>query len=578
MTAAARASTLRCRLVVLVLLAAGTTIGVRLVSLQVLAHEQLAAASRRQAEQSVEIPGPRGPIVDRRGELLALSLPVSVVAVEPFRLDHGALVALEQAAGRPGRLVGHGDARWRVLRRDCDGPCEQQIRTLIAEGVVPAEAVYWERGHSRSYPHGALAAQTIGFVTHDGRFASGVELAYDDLLRSAARRLVQTRDARLQPIESLAAAGQPTPSALMLTLDIRVQHALERALADALGDFGGSGAQAAVLDPRSGELLAAATLPDFDPNRYGEGPLDRHANAVITAPYEPGSVIKPLVAAALLEAEAVQPGDRVDCEDGSWHSGHRRIRDVARRGLLDLPGVLKVSSNIGIVKFARRLPGARLERQLRAFGLGRRTGIDLPAESPGRLRPAADWRPIDRDSVAFGYSLSATTLQIATAYAALARGGLRPRPRIARAWGSPDGTWHLAPARPAVRAISSAPADAVRGWLVEAVTSEDGTGGRAGLPGYAIAGKTGTAIKVIDGSYAAGRYRASFVGFAPAEDPVAVVAVTIDDPQRGPHGGTVAAPAFAAVMEEILRLQRVPSASDPPALIASAAGRERVRR
>jgi cell division protein FtsI (penicillin-binding protein 3) len=271
-------------------------------------------------------------------------------------------------------------------------------------------------------------------------------------------------------------------------------------------------------------------------------------------------VIKPLVAAALLEHGAHRDGRRVDCEGGRWRTHGRVIRDVKPHEHLTLPQVLAVSSNVGIVKFASALDANELHGTLGRLGLGRETGIDLPAESPGTLRPPRSWRPIDKDTAAFGYSLSATPLQLAVAYAAIANDGLRPVPRLARAFGSPDGRWHPLPTTGPTRAISPRTARTIAAWLVDVVESSDGTGRLGAVRGYRVAGKTGTAQKYVAGEgYDSSRLRATFAGFAPVENPRAVIVISVDEPtEQGTGGGRAAAPSFARVMAETLRLLRVP--------------------
>ncbi|MDH3284176.1 MAG: penicillin-binding transpeptidase domain-containing protein, partial [Acidobacteriota bacterium] len=264
---------------------------------------------------------------------------------------------------------------------------------------------------------------------------------------------------------------------------------------------------------------------------------------------------------ALIDAGSVGPRDAVFCENGTWRIGSRPIRDHRPHGLLTLAQVIEVSSNIGIAKFARRLPPPAFHAALRRLGLGEKTGVDLPAESAGMLRSSDEWKGADHESIAFGHAIAVTVLQLGASYAALSNDGVWVRPRITRAWGSPDGTWHATPPAPTRAALQSETARRVARMMRRVIDGEHGTGRSALVPGVAVAGKTGTAEKVIAGRYDRSRNVTSFAGFAPVDDPSVVVVVSLDEPNIG--GRTAAAttaPVFARVMEETLRLRRVPPA------------------
>ncbi|RMF71830.1 MAG: penicillin-binding protein 2 [Acidobacteria bacterium] len=551
----------RRRLLLVTLLAVGAAIGLRLVRLQVVDHEPLARMARAQAQSVEEIPGPRGDIVDRHGRLLAISTPVRVLAIVPRLVSDRGLRELARASRCGCDLRRHRERAWRIVQRRCDARCVAAVEELVERGIVPRGAVHWERAYKREYPLGELAAQTLGFVTRDPGALEGLELAYNDLLRSPARRIVLVRDAKNQGV---AVLGGPrtdrAPAALMLTLDVRIQRVLERALDSAMARHGAESGAGVVLDPRSGDLLALASRPAFDPNRYWKARDEALLNRPLRGEFEPGSVIKPLVAAALVEGGFYRPGRRVDCEHGAWRTRGRTIHDVHGWGALTLPEVLAVSSNIGITKFARPLPDTALYGHLAALGLGRRTGVDLQGESPGRLPRPGRVARIDRDSNAFGYSLSVTPLQLAVAYATIAADGLRPVPHLARAVRRDGDRWAPLPVPAPQRALSPSTAALLRRWLVGVVEDRHGTGSRARVPGFRVAGKTGTAWHHDPerGGYDRDRLHATFAGFAPAEQPRVVVVVSLLVPRRSNEGGgTVAAPVFAEVMGETLRLLRV---------------------
>jgi cell division protein FtsI (penicillin-binding protein 3) len=279
--------------------------------------------------------------------------------------------------------------------------------------------------------------------------------------------------------------------------------------------------------------------------------------------------MKPFTAAALVETGSVRGTESVYCEQGRWRiSRSRTLCDVAKHGTLTLPEVIQVSSNIGIVKFSRRLGAEDMYRTLAGLGFGQKSGIDLPLESPGVLRAASRWSGSDKDSIAFGHSLSVTPLQLASAVGTIANGGVRVRPRVARAFGGP-GSWQPYVGTAPETVMSRETAATITRWMRRVVEEERATGHRAAIPGYTIAGKTGTAEKLTNGHFDKGKNIASFVGFAPATDPAAVVVISLDEPHLvGRTGGVVAAPVFAKVMGETLRLLRVaPDRPDDPALL-----------
>ncbi len=551
----------RGRIVLAALLLAGILLIARLVELQVVRHDLLYARAKRQLQDVVEIPGPRGNIYDRDEQLLATSVAVEVLAVEPRKVNPNILGAIETAAGAErGRLTERADARWVIVRRDCDSATRAAVQRLIDKGLVPTDAIWWEPGFERSYPLGMRAAHVLGYISLDGERAEGVERYYDRMLRTSGTSVSLTMDARRNRVDVDGAGPDADEGlALMLTIDVRIQAALEAALAEAVAVNGAKAAQGVVLDPRTGEVLALAVAPDYDPNDYGVVPLERHRNWPIELPFEPGSVMKPFTAAALVDSGSVRGTESVYCEMGRWRaSKSRTLSDVAKHGSLTLPEVIQVSSNIGIVKFSRRLSAGELYRTLAGLGFGQKSGIDLPLESPGVLHAASRWTGTDKDSIAFGHSLSVTPLQLASAVGTIANGGVRVRPRVARAFGGP-GSWQPYVGTVPETVLSREVAATITRWMRRVVEEERATGHRAAIPGYTIAGKTGTAEKLTNGRFDKGKNIASFVGFAPATAPAAVVVISLDEPHLvGRTGGVVAAPVFARVMGETLRLLRVP--------------------
>lgn len=551
----------RRRLVSFSLLLAAVVVAWRLFGLQVTHHEALALRAQAQTESVITIPGPRGDIVDRSGErFLAYSVPVWVLATEPSRLSRTALAALEKRAGAaPNRLTARASHAWLEVRRDCDDRCRAEVESLARSGLVPADALHWSRGFKRVYPHPGRASQVLGFVNLDGTVREGLERVYDDGLRSRSNRLLRLNDAKQRALDHLA--GEATPPAvatLELALDLRLQIVLEDELQVAVARTGARGGRGIVLDPKTGDVLAMAGWPSYDSNRFGKATGEQRRNPTISLAAEPGSVMKPFTAAALVETGLYRAGAVVDCERGAWVRPKRTIHDTHPHGVLSLPEVIEVSSNIGIVKFSQRLDAEPFHRVLSALGFGRKSGIDLPAEAAGDMKGASEWSTFDRDSIAFGHAITATTLQIALATATLANGGLRVTPRVARAWIHPDGRReeieHPAP----TRAVSPSTSWLLRQFMRRVVEEQHGTGKSAAVEGFFVAGKTGTAELVVDGRYSKHENLSSFVGFAPVDDPAAVVVISLEAPRIGSRtGGATAGPSFATVMAEVLRLRRI---------------------
>jgi cell division protein FtsI (penicillin-binding protein 3) len=549
----------RRRVISLGILFGTVLIGWRLYDLQISHHQVLRARAQSQTESSITIPGPRGEIVDRFGLELAASLPVWVLATEPARLNQTALIALERATGTPGRLTKRRQHAWLEVRRDCDDACRRKVEDLVHSGTIDAQHLHWSRGFARRYPAGGRASHVLGYCNLDGSQLAGIERVYDARLRSQATRVLRRTDALQRTLEHVA--GELTPPAmptLRLTLDTRLQVVLGEALSRAVENHGAKGGRGVILDVRGGDVLAMASNPGYDANLFHKVSDRERLNGSISLASEPGSVMKPFTAVAILEGKAYRSGSSVHCEMGQWKKGQRLIRDTHRYGILTLPEVIEVSSNIGIVKFAQPLSSASFHRSLTALGFGSKTGIDLPAESSGLLPKVADWSTVTRDSIAFGHNLTSTTLQLAVAMAAIANGGTRVTPRLGEAWILPDGSVEAIDRPEPKPLLDRSAAITVRHWLRRVVEEEHGTGKRAQVEGYFVAGKTGTAELVIDGRYSKTENLSSFVGFAPVDDPVAVVVISIESPRLGGRtGGVAAAPAFSEVMSEVLRLHRI---------------------
>lgn len=498
----------------------------------------------------------RGPIVDRNGMPLALTVEVDSVFANPseVRDPEGAATRLAPVLGLDARQLAlrlRRDARFVWLKRLVTPAEAQAVRALGLEGVQTT------REPRRFYPGRQLAGHLVGFVGYDSRGLDGLEHEYDAVLRSEPRVLRGVRDARGRLVfsEGLGQIEVPQGQRVELAIDRTIQYIAEQELEAALAAFEGRAASAVVMDPHTGEVLALANAPVFDPNRYAEADAEARRNRAITDRYEPGSTLKMFTIAALLDAGLVGPEEQVYCEDGFYLIGDYKIRDAHRNGWLSLTQCLQRSSNVCLAKLAGVLGRQRLYEALRRFGFGERTGIPVPGETSGLLRHYSKWYEVDLAAISFGQGISVSNLQLATAVSALANGGTLMRPIVVRRVIGADGRL-VAEYPPTVRrrVVSERTARLLASMLIS-VTEEGGTGTEAAIAGFDVAGKTGTAQKadLHGGGYAEGKWTASFVGFVPAEDPRLVISVAVDEPLVNHYGGIVAAPVFRRIAERSLR-------------------------
>jgi cell division protein FtsI (penicillin-binding protein 3) len=524
-------------------------LGARAVHLTVLQGEALKQRATRQQQQAVPMTAQRGSIVDRYGEPLALSRETAAVYLRPREWAAGpdTVKAVARLLDMPQdtvlqRVAAPAPFVW--LRRQV--PLERWAE--IADMKLPG--IGSEPARERVYPHGALAGQVLGFTGIDGHGLEGIERALDAELRGEVEAVVVGHDARGRQFVlgeewgSLPRAG----AQIELTIDAGLQRLAETELERAVREQEARAGTLVALDPQTGEVLAMATVPRFDPNRFANATADQWRNRAITDCYEPGSTFKAFLAAAALGAGVVHPDDRIACENGSWAVGKRVIRDSHPHGVLSFADVIAQSSNIGSAKVAERLGSERFGRVLQQFGFGTPTGVDLPGETPGLLRPIEHWGRIHLVTTAFGQGIAVTPLQLTRAFAAIANGGHLMRPYVVRRVTGPDGAVRYAGRpRDEGQVLSRKTAAAVTDLLVR--VTEVGTGKQARIDGFTVAGKTGTAQKVDphSGRYSARDRMSSFVGYVPAEDPALVVLVVIDSPRKATYGGVVAAPVFRAV-------------------------------
>lgn len=556
-------------------------VGLRAFQLQVLQGERLRRLGERQHLQEWIVQPKRGTILDRAGEPLALSVEAQSVYVRPSRLEEPD--ALARSLARILSLdVRHLEQRLKTakpfvwLKRQITPAEAEAIKALDVAGV----GMYEEP--RRYYPQGRLAGQVLGFVGRDSQGLEGLELRYENYLRGESSSSVVERDAlgRRVLVQGVQEIQIPPGANLYLTLDTSIQHLAERELEAAVEKNRAKAGIAVVVEPFSGEILALAHFPFFNPNGFVGQSSDTWRNRAVTDGFEPGSTFKAILAAAALEEGVIGKDDLVFCEFGKYSYAGKVIHDTHEYGWLPFDKVLQYSSNIGATKVAEKLKKERFHRYIQGFGFGQPTGIDLPGEVPGLVRPVDNWAPIDLATHSFGQGIATTPLQLAMAYAAIANGGFLMRPYIVRRVVGADGRALLSNQPHVVRRVVSEKVARLLTSMLKGVVSEGGTGVTAGVDGFEVAGKTGTAQKpdLVHGGYAAKKRVASFIGFVPAHDPRLVLLVLVDEPQVNVYGGVVAAPVFRHIASGALRhLGVVPETPEPllPAAIGEVVRLER---
>jgi cell division protein FtsI (penicillin-binding protein 3) len=534
----------------------------RAFELQVTDREFLQSEGAKRSVRTIEIPAYRGAIRDRSGEPLALSAPVDSVWAVP-----GELLAAGEYIAPLARLL---DTTPAALRSELEGRTGRQF-VWLKRHLPPAEAarvtalgapgVFATREYRRYYPSGEIAAQIVGITNIDGRGIEGMEAAHDAMLsgRAGSRRVVRARDGRV--VEEFGDMKPAHPGEdLRLSIDLRMQYLAHRELKAAVQRHDAKGGMVVVADAITGEVLAMASQPGFNPNRRDSMPPGAMRNRVITDIFEPGSSIKPLLVAQALDIGAISPDMRIDTGNGLMRVGRLTVRDVSRYGEVDLARMLHKSSNVGAVKIGLELGPEGVYNGYQRFGIGEPLYSGFPGESTGVFRFWMDWGQIGTATASYGYGLSLSALHLVRAYAAIANGGLMPHMRLTSA---------EAPVPPQ-RAVSRDAADRVRRMLA-GVVSIDGTGLRAAVPGYTVAGKTGTVRKIGESGYEANRHQSLFIGMLPAEQPRLVGLVMIDEPRSGAYyGGEVAAPVFSAVMQGAAHWLQLPPEQHTPGVTTAA--------
>ena len=542
-------------------------IGARLVYLQVNQHDWLKDRAENQRLEVKRSKMPRGTIYDRDGRVLAMSVTVKTLYADATQIDDVAVAAksVAKAAGLNHKEVlksltdgKESERKFVPLVRGISEEKAQEInKALDTIGVKKADmpkfaGLHWRDEQTRSYPHESLAAHVIGFSNNDGVGQAGIEQSQNDLLYGAVIKRVQERD-RLGRVYDEQVSEKEPPKDVMLTLSSSIQYKTEAPLAKGVQTAGAKAGIAIVMDHKTGEILAMANYPTFDPNKLGSITSDNLMNRAVQSVYSPGSAFKLVTYSAALERHMFTPEQMIDKGNGTISVGGRVFKDHGSGGPVTYLKAMAQSSNVGAIKTALSVGKNDFAGTVKKLGFGRATGIELPAETRGIVRDPARWNGDSLASMAIGYEIGVSALQMATAFATIANDGVRVKPHIIKEIRQFDAKIGSTPEPESEQVVSAETARNMRKMLREVVVS--GTAKRAAVDGYSIAGKTGTAWKFDEKTkkVSSAKYMSSFIGMAPAEDPKVTIAVIIDEPKIGGRdGGQVAAPIFKEIAQQIL--------------------------
>jgi len=537
----------------------------RLVYLQGFQHKEWRARAQQAQEKSIELEAERGTIYDRKGRVLALNTERPSVYAIPAEIKEPVPVSRRLASilGIPQqeilqKLRKGGQFAWLHRKISPEKMTEIQKENIKGIGFI-AES-------KRVYPKGSLFGHLLGFAGLDNQGLEGIERKFNATLQGKNGGLILERDAYGH---SIFPKGfnyvRPSPgSDLTLTVDEVIQYISERELDAIVRKTGAEGGTVIIMDPWSGEILSMAVRPEFDPNWVKTSRPAQWRNRAITDFYEPGSTFKIVTAAAALEENLIGLDDLVDCEEGTYPVKGTVIHDHNAIGTVSFRQVIAKSSNIGTIKVAEVLGPERLSDYVRAFGFGERLGVDLVGESPGMVRPRKEWSGRSLASIAIGQEIGVTPLQMVAAASVIANGGWLMTPRIVKETRDDPGDRQKAPL--IRRRVISEETSELMAQVLKGVVSEYGTARLAAIPGYAVAGKTGTAQKIdtTTGRYSRDKFVSSFVGFVPAENPVLAILVMVDEPKGIAWGGEIAAPVFSRIAQDVLHYMKMPPQRDAP--------------
>ncbi len=532
----------------------------RLVYLQIFRYGDFQQRAERQQQRAVNVSAKRGVIFDRRANELAMSILVDSAFAVPSEVPDlpNAIALITRISGGDSRMVladcrAHKTFCW--VARKANADVIDRIRALNLQGI------HFQKESKRFYPKRELSAQVLGYVGTDDEGLSGIEREYDEQLRGQPGRMQISVDARKKWFARIEKEPESGDN-IVLTIDEKIQYIVERELEQAMKDTQALAGTVIVENPHTGEILALANRPNFNPNIKKEIKNEALKNRAVSDIYEPGSTFKLVTIAGALEEKLTQPDELFDCQMGSIVINGMRIRDSKKHGILSVTDVLAQSSDVGSVKIALRLGEDRFYKYIRAFGFGQQTGIELPGETRGMTKPVNRWSKVSIGAISIGQEIGVSAVQLAAMVSTFANDGIWVAPRIVATTTTPRDTLQTVVFHPQQerRVISSLTAAKMRQMMQRVVLSPHGTGRRAILEGYTSAGKTGTGQKVdpSTGVYSRTKYVASFAGFAPVNNPAVTVAVILDSPAGLHQGGQVSAPVFQRIAQQVLEYMHVP--------------------
>ena len=522
-------------------------------------QSSLLKLAHRQHYLTIDVPSLRGPITDRNGKEFVTNLKIPSIYAVPRALNDE---EREELSRKIAKILGL-DRKWVMDRLSRDKSfvwLKRRVTFEEAEKIRKLECpeLGIQEEYKRFYPQGTMLSQVLGFSTVDNQGMEGIERSMDSDLRGKPGMRVTQRDAKGREIKAFEVKSLPVVDGnrILLTIDQHLQYLTEKSLEQAFKQWKAKGAWAIVMDPKTGEILAMANQPGFDPNHYAKAGPDAKRNRAITDMYEPGSVFKIVAASGGLNDGTVTPETVINCENGKWNYGFKVLHDVHPYGMLPMMEVIVKSSNIGTVKIALKMGADKFQSYVKGFGFGNSTGIDLAGEAPGFTRPPSQWSKTSPYNIPMGQEVMVTALQMVTAMSVIANGGNLVKPYIVAKVQDPAGVT-LKERKPVIkhRVIKPETAATMREILTQVV--ERGTGTKAKIPDVLAGGKTGTAQKILPGGrgYSHSAFMSSFVGFAPADNPRYAMVVVLDEAHPMYYGGVVAAPVFKEVMSAALLTQ-----------------------
>src|SRR5579871_1973664 len=539
----------------------------RLSYLQLFSYSEYLSKAQRQQQRIFEISPKRGTIYDRKGRELAVSLPVDSLFADPAEISDASTVAhlLSRVLDTPANDIqtkidgAHTPVR---LARKLSPEIVKRIDDMNLKGV------FFQKENRRLYPERELAASVLGYVDVDEKGIGGIEYSLDKQIRGRPGKMMVTADGKRRWYDRREAAADPGDS-VTLTIDQTIQYIAEKELANAIATTHAKAGTVVVQDPNTGELLAVANWPVFDPNDAGSYSPDSRIDRAVSSAYEPGSTFKVITLTAAIENGVATPDEMINCQMGTIMVAGRLIHDWHPFGMLSVRQILEHSSDVGSIKVALQLGSPKFYDVIRQFGIGQQTGIELPGENRGLLRPLSGWTPSSIGSLAMGQEVSVTPIQIISAISAVANGGTLYSPRIVRDVTGPQPEAQISGANP--RQVTDGKTAAQMREMMEGVVLE-GTGKPAALEGYTAAGKSGTAQKIdpATGRYSKTQYNSSFVGFAPVNNPAISILVVLDSPVGAHHGGEVGGPVFKRIAEQVLAYRDEPHDVPAPSDVETA--------